>query len=328
MKEVEIRPKAIFEEYLKLSAQDAAAMLLEASEQFVDILCPGCESSKKEDYCQKNGFTMKRCADCGSIFCSPRPAIKQLQQFYMNSPSSKFWVEEFFPAVVEARREKLFRPKAKQIYDLFLAHGFQPKRICDVGAGHGLLLEELQRLWNQAALYAIEPGQEAAIVCRQKGFEVLEKMVEEAHEWCESADLVTCFEVIEHVFSPKNFIASIYRLVKKGGFCLITGLGGDGFDIQVLGGNSRSIFPPHHINFISVRGLEQLFTNVGFSNVEVTTPGELDVDIVKNTAQERDVEIPLVIQTILNRGESACEQLQKYLVEHKLSSHVWILARK
>ncbi len=328
MKEAEIRPQAIFEEYLKLSAQDAETMLLDGSEQFVDILCPACESRNRKDYCRKNGFTIKQCVDCGSIFCSPRPAMNQLQQFYMNSSSSKFWVQEFLPAVMEARREKLFRPKAKQIHDLLLSRGFQPKSICDVGAGHGLLLEELQRFWDKAALYAIEPGQESAAICRKKGFKVLEKMVEEAHEWSVLVDLVTCFEVIEHVFNPKNFIASIYRLVKKGGFCLITGLGGDGFDIQTLGAKSRSIFPPHHLNFMSVRGLEQLFTNVGFFHVEVTTPGKLDVDIVKNAAQEQDVEIPLVIQTILNRGESACEQLQEYLVEHKLSSHVWILACK
>ena len=328
MKEIDIRPKAIFEEYLKLSAQDAEVMLLDGSEKFVDILCPACESGDREDYCQKNGFMIKRCADCGSIFCSPRPAMSQLQKFYLNSSSSKFWAEQFLPTVVEARREKLFKPKAKQIYDLLSLRGLQPQNICDVGAGHGLLLEELQRFWHTAAFYAIEPGRESAAICRHKGFKVLEKMVEEAHEWRESADLVTCFEVIEHVFNPRNFIASIYRLIKKGGFCLITGLGGDGFDIQVLGDESRSIFPPHHLNFMSVRGLEQIFTNVGFTNVEITTPGKLDVDIVKNAIQEQGVAVPLVIRTILDRGESACEQLQKYLVEHKLSSHVWILARK
>lgn len=328
MQEIDIRPKAIFEEYLKLSAQDAQAMLVEASGQFVDILCPACESGNREDYCRKNGFTIKRCTDCGSIFCSPRPTMNQLHQFYVNSASSRFWTEQFLPAVIEARREKLFKPKAKQICDLLSARYFRPQHICDVGAGHGLLLEELQKLWNKAAFYAIEPGQRSAAVCRQKGFKVLEKMVEEAHEWTESADLVTCFEVIEHVFNPKNFIASIYRLIKKGGFCLITGLGGDGFDIQVLGADSRSIFPPHHLNFMSVNGLEQLFRNVGFSDVEVTTPGQLDVDIVKNAVKEQGIEIPLVIQTILNRGESACEQLQKYLIEHRMSSHVWILARK
>ena len=265
MKEVDIRPKTIFEEYLRLSAQDAAAMLSDAFGQFVDILCPACEFGKREDYCQKNGFMIKRCLDCGSIFCSPRPAIDQLQRFYMNSASSRFWAEQFLPMVVEARREKLFKPKAKQIYDLLSSRGAQPQNICDVGAGHGLLLEELQKFWSKAVLSAIEPGRESAAVCRQKGFKVLEKMVEEAQEWHESADLVTCFEVIEHVFNPKNFVASIYGLVKKGGFCLITGLGGDGFDIQVLGGNSRSIFPPHHLNFMSIRGLEKFFKNVGFA---------------------------------------------------------------
>lgn len=328
MKETDIRPKAIFEEYLRLSAQDAAGMLLDSSEQFIDISCPACESGRRQDYCRKNGFTIKRCADCGSIFCSPRPASGQLQRFYMESASSRFWTEQFLPAVTQVRREKLFIPKAKQIYDLVFSRGSTPESICDVGAGHGLLLEELQKFWGKSQFYAIEPGQGSAVVCRQKGFKVLETMVEEAHEWEGTMDLVTCFEVMEHVFDPKKFVSSIYRLIKRGGFCLVTGLGGDGFDIQVLGSNSRSIFPPHHLNFLSVRGLERLFRKAGFGYVEITTPGNLDVDIVRNALQEPGIEIPSVIRTILERGEAAREQLQQFLVAHQLSSHVWILARK
>jgi SAM-dependent methyltransferase len=165
-------------------------------------------------------------------------------------------------------------------------------------------------------------------ICRTKGFQVLEKPVEEAKEWANIADLVTCFEVIEHVYDPKSMIKAIYNLVKPSGFCLVTGLGGDGFDIQVLGKASKSVFPPHHLNFMSIKGLDILFRSAGFKEVEITTPGKLDVDIVQNSLNSAQEEIPLFVRTILARDEATRQDFQKFLAEHQLSSHVWILARK
>ena len=73
MKETEIRPKEIFEEYLKLSAADAAAMAQNA-DQFVDVLCPGCGNPHAPEVYVKNGFQIRLCDECGSLFCSPRPS--------------------------------------------------------------------------------------------------------------------------------------------------------------------------------------------------------------------------------------------------------------
>lgn len=327
MKETEIRPREIFDAYLKLSAADAAAML-DQKDEFIDVVCPCGEQAQNKKLFVKNGFQIRLCEKCGSIYCSPRPTKKQLTEFYMNSPSSKFWAEEFFPAVVQARREKLFRPKALEIYRMMEEKNFTPQKVCDVGAGHGLLLDEFAKLWTQAHMMAVEPGQESAKVCRDKGYEVIEAMVEESEGAGQVADLVTCFEVIEHVFDPKEFVTALCHLVRQGGYCLVTGLGGDGFDIQVLGEHSKSIFPPHHLNFLSVTGLQHLFENAGFSQVVVSTPGKLDVDIVKNMYINAHIEIPQFVKTLLERGDAAIKEFQDYLVKYKLSSHVWVLAKK
>ena len=196
------------------------------------------------------------------------------------------------------------------------------------GAGHGLLLEEFSHLWSEAKMIAVEPGQESAAVCREKGFEVIESMVEEAGSNGVTADLVTCFEVIEHVFDPQKFADALCRLVNTGGYCLVTGLGGDGFDIQVLGERSKSVFPPHHLNFLSVEGMVRLFKQAGFGQVQITTPGKLDVDIVKNAYMDENADIPLFVKTLLKRGDEAASEFQSFLARHKMSSHVWILAQK
>lgn len=326
LKENDIRPQVLFDRYLELSRQDALAMLAQA-DRFVESVCPGCGDDQGTESFQKNGFMIKECGVCQTIYCSPRPSAEQLARFYADSPSTNYWANDFFPAVLEARREKLFIPKALEIARMLKANNFLPKVICDVGAGYGLLLEALRQHWPEAEFRGVEPGEKLSAICGEKGFQVNKSMVEDMTAWQRANDLVICLEVIEHVFDPLQFVSALYRLVKPGGFCLVTGLGGDGFDIRTLGKNSKSIFPPHHLNFISVEGFRCLFRKAGFSDIQVTTPGQLDLDIVLNSNQEGS-EIASFFKVLARRGEAACREFQEYLVRHQLSSHVWILARR
>jgi len=306
--------------YLELSRHDAEAF---APDAFVHIPCPGCGGYEVVPRLEKTVFRYVICAACGSLFCDPRPGPDLLDRFYGESESSKYWAETFFPAIAEARREKIFRKRASRLSELLKAHNFTPDSICDVGAGYGIFLEELKSFFPESTLSAIEPGTRLASMCREKGFTTLEASVEHASEWHGRFSLVVCSEVIEHVFSTEDFLRSIYLLLKPGGYALITGLGFEGFYILSLMENSDSISPPHHLNFLSLAGFERLFVRTGFSSVEVMTPGELDVDIVRNNPQKTEF-----VRALEKRGDVALQEFQAFLKKHRLSSHVWILANR
>lgn len=323
MIESEIRRKDFLERYQELSLQDAQKM---DPSEFVPVPCPGCDSSQVRSKFQKNGFSFVQCAGCGSVFCSPRPNQQALNEFYEKGESSEYWAKVFFPSVAEARREKLFRKKAEAIGRLLGRDGAGSISICDAGAGHGMFLEELQKVFPRASLHAIEPGPDLAVTCRAKGFETLETYAEEATAWNGRFDLVISSEVIEHVFSPEKFVRSLFYLAKPGGAVILTGLGYEGFDILALQEKSKSVFPPHHINFLSIEGFRRLFTRVGFAPVKVWTPGELDVDIVVNHEA-----VPSGVRELLEvmaTREGVLVDFQKFLSAHNLSSHVWVLATK
>lgn len=324
MKENEIRPRELFQKYLELSKADAIRM---PTDDFEQVACPGCLSGDAQLRLEKEGFSYKLCNQCGSLYCSPRPSLEQLEDFYKNSASSEFWARDFFPTVAEARREKIFRTKAERVVDILKKRNFQPKHVCDVGAGYGIFLEELQacvQSGNPAtAYYAIEPSPDLAAICRSRNFETLEATVEHAEAWSGRFDLVICSEVIEHVYSSDLFLQSILNLLRPGGMAILTGLGYEGLDILELQEHSNSISPPHHINFMSVAGFEQLFTRCGCRDVEVQTPGQLDVDILLNSDN-----CPHWLEVLATRGEEALQDLQALLRKHRLSSHVWALGIK
>lgn len=327
MKEDDIRPEALLNRYLELSADDATRCFSDVSR--CSIPCVGCGGSQLNPEFEKNGFAYASCSDCGSLFQTPRPPIGAFEAFYRDSASGRYWAEVFFPVVAEARRERIFKPRAERLSNLCAQKGVVIERIIDVGAGYGILLDELRRLHPQAHLLAIEPSAMLAQECRAKGLEVVEDIVENVKGHQVVADLVVCFEVLEHVYDPLAFVRTLSSLARPGGYVFVSTLGVDGFDIQFLWEKSNSIFPPHHINFLSVAGFQRLFERAGLENIDITTPGELDVDIVRNAGKKNpELLCNQRFFTSILADDALATAFQAFLSENCLSSHTWVVGRK
>jgi len=329
VKEEDIRPQDLHEEYLRLSRKDAETFFSDTS-NFQDIACPACNTKDVEETFTKDGFGYVCCSQCGTLFQSPRPTVEAFEQFYMESPSSNYWAETFFPRIAEARREHIFKPRVKRISSYCGDNNISHDTVIDVGAGYGIFLDEWRKQHPDDSIKAIEPGAKLAHECQSKNIETLEVFAEDAKDWHKTGDLITCFEVIEHVHSPIDFIRSLGLLAKHGSHILISGLGVDGYDIQVLWEQSKSISPPHHINFMSVRGFEILFERVGFVDVDVFTPGVLDVEIVaKAVNADPALEQKDRFAALLSKSnEQTKNDFQEFLQKHRMSSHIWVIARK
>ena len=328
MKESDIRPKEIFAKYLELSKADAKNFFNDIKNRY-NINCPACNSDFTETSFTKDEFNYKICSNCESLFLSPRPPKDIFDNFYKNSISSNYCAEVFFPAVAEVRRELIFKERVSKVLEFCKIKDIDHNSIIDVGAGYGIFLEEWKKVNPKDNIYALEPGEKLANICRSKNIETLEKFSEDAIEWKHKADIVTCFEVFEHVHSPFDFVSSIKRLAKPGGTILISGLTVDGFDIQYLWEESKSISPPHHLNFLSVTGINKLFNTIGFKDIEIFTPGKLDFDIVKNHIIENKglKKNNKFLNKIIERGKNAELDFQDFLKKNKLSSHFWIFAK-
>lgn len=329
MKESDIRPQALFNRYLELARQDIDRFFADQSD-FVEVSCPACGSRRREFGLEKFGFRYMTCLDCGSLYLSPRPPPEMINAYYRESEAVKFWGTHFFKETAEARRERIFKPRAQLVAEWADRVGMGHSAVfVDVGSGYGIFLEEVARLGRFAQVVGIEPAPNLAAVCREKGFTIIEKPVENVHIGEVQASFATAFEVLEHVYDPTAFLLGVRRVLRPGGVFLFTTLTVTGFDIQVLWEHSKSVYPPHHINLLSVSGMEQLVRRVGFELVELATPGQLDVDIVRNIVGE-NASIPLnrfVKQIIFEVSDDVREAFQQFLQAHRLSSHVRVLAR-
>jgi SAM-dependent methyltransferase len=332
VREADIRPPDIFREYLRLSAEDARTFFATRA-GFIHRACPGCQADHPLPGFEKNGFDLWYCGECGTLYVNPVPAPDRLAAFYRDSPSQRYWASTFFPAVAEARREKIFRPRVTRLVDLLRRHGTDPVTVVDVGAGAGIFLEECRRGGLGRAWRAVEPNIELAGACRTKGFETFEGFAGEAAAaagWSCAADLGASFEVIEHVADIDEYLRHLAALVRPGGTVVVSGLCGTGFDIAILGKASNAVAPPHHLNFISRGAVSALLRRTGLELVEFLTPGALDIDIVRNTLRDTPPAVAdrFLRSLVLDTDGATQAAFQALLAEHGLSSHMWIVARR
>lgn len=326
MREEDIRKRDIFNRYLDLARKDAEEFFANRS-RFIDIHCPACNSEKHQYEFNKYGFTYVSCPVCHTLFVNPRPAFDDLIRFYADSPSTHYWVEEFFKPVAEVRREKIFRPRAEYIAETL--PGLHKGIIGDIGAGFGLFLEELGRIWPVCRKIAIEPSVEQSKICRAKGIEVQCCSVEELEGYDQQFDLLTAFELFEHLYDPAVFLNKVYQLIKPGGYLLLTTLNGLGFDVLILWENSKSVSPPHHLNFFNSKSIDLLLRDAGFTPVHIDTPGKLDWDIVEGMILEEKIRGDRFWQHLAQQQQPEAKQdLQHWISEYGFSSHMRVLARK
>jgi len=328
MRENEIRPKDLWDQYKVLCEKDNARIFGGCERKAIN--CLACQGSSTEKVFQKDGFAYFVCRDCETLFLNPRPLSKYFDEFYANGESVKYWSEVFYPTVEKQRKTKIYGPRVEQIKDRLKKNGHNlPVSLVDIGSGYGSFLEEVRDRGLSKYPLGIEPNHELAGICQDKGFKVYESTLENIVDFDECCDVVTSFEVLEHLYNPRIFVKKAYDLLKPRGTLLMTSLSGTGYDIQMLGKDHDNVKPPHHINFFNPRSSEIFFLACGFSKVRIETPGKLDVDILCNRVKE----FPYLLndelfKAIYDGPESLKNSFQSFLVKNNLSSHMWIWAEK
>jgi SAM-dependent methyltransferase len=312
IKEKDIRNKDI---HNKLSE-----VIERCNEDYTDtyekISCISCNEKEYNFQFSKWGFDFVSCVNCNTLYVNPRPSFENLKNFYKDI--------EYINCQnnLVNSGEKTRRKKMKERVDFILKRINNNSIIGDIGSGQGVFLEELRKQSPNNIFIAIEPSEESSKKCKEKGFEVKQTIIEDIDNMSNKFDCLISIELLEHIHNPKLFFDKIYNMLKPNGFIFITCLC-LGFDIEILKENSKSVSPMQHINFFNVESIKNLLIRKGFENIEISTPGVLDCDIVENFFEENNIDYNLPWSNIEEK-----DNFQKLIQENNKSSHMWILAYK
>ena len=324
MKEKEIRPKKVFEEFLSLAASDVQTFFSNAPRRGIN--CPACEVVGDLAF-SKNGFDYALCPECQTLFVSPRPEADTFSRYYTNAPSVKFWASNFYRVTADARREKLWKPKAQMVWQTLEQCNAVHHHVIDIGGGYGIFAEEMGLLCGKLVTI-IEPGPHFSEVCRNRGLKVIEKFLEgvEHADLPEGPKAFTSFELLEHLHDPAGFLRQLHQLMQPGDLFLFTTLSGTGLDILTLWEDSKSVSPPHHLNFLNPKSVIILLERIDFECLSVTTPGKLDLDIMLNNRSK--IKDRFWRTFIEHASKETRSRWQEWISDSGWSSHMVICCRK
>lgn len=323
MKESDIRPAEIFDKFLDLAQRDISHFFEGELEKFN---CPACGDEGAHSFA-KHGFSYRECPGCQTLFVSPRPLAEAFSRYYCESESAKYWASTFYKETADARREKLWRPKALMIRDVLQRFGADRHGMIDIGGGYGIFAEEYAK-FSGGKVTVIEPGPALAQVCRDKGLEVVQEFLEaiKPEQLGDRTKAFVSFELFEHLHDPERFLRHLFGLMSTSDLFIFTTLSGTGVDIQALWQDSKAVSPPHHLNFFNPKSVRILLERLGFEMLQTSTPGNLDIDILCNNREH--IKDRFWRTFVAQATDSEKEAMQLFIADNSLSSHMLVICRK
>jgi SAM-dependent methyltransferase len=207
-------------------------------------------------------FPLRRCKDCGLFYLSPRPDRNEIAHYYP---------EDYWPHNIVAvadrpgplERLSWQRATAKRLQAV-LPHAGERGKALDVGCATGSFLDSLHHLGWQP--FGVEPNEKAAAYARARfGLDVFCGELEQACYPSSFFDLVTLWDVLEHLHDPRGTLLEVARVTKSGGALVMNIPNPDGIEARLFGPYWAGWDVPRHLNMFPLATLWSLLEEVGFS---------------------------------------------------------------
>jgi len=238
-------------------------------ERLETIQCPICSSARARHFLACEGFDFVRCAACGLVYQNPRPVFEDLRHRYGDQYFSYELTNEtnFFGLMKLGLRDAGFDSLARSIPS--------PRTFLDVGCATGMLIEWMKgQGWDASGVDLCRESAEYGMAHR--GILIRVGTLEEAKLPDESFSVVHFSHLIEHVPDPVGYLAEVRRILKPGGFAVITTPNVDGMQARLFGKGWRSAIADHLVLF-SRDTLGRMIRESGFEVLKTVTWGGLAV---------------------------------------------------
>jgi 2-polyprenyl-3-methyl-5-hydroxy-6-metoxy-1,4-benzoquinol methylase len=221
------------------------------------ITCGSASLIPLHSYYESKGLI--QCTSCGLVFMERIPTAAELETHY---------------GVYTYDTEDTLSSLTIDSYNTLLDE-MEPyrnvNRILDVGCGRGYFLEEARkRGWE---VYGTEFSQTAVDLLQRKGIHAYHGPIgTKAFEGL-SFDVVTSFEVIEHINTPNEDLMAIHQKLRSGGLLYITTPNFNSLMRYVLKSDYNVIAFPEHLSYYTRKTLNKTVCRQGFKNIKFLSTG-------------------------------------------------------
>jgi len=209
------------------------------------------------EYGTAGTFDVVTCDDCGVVSISPMPTAAELPAYYPDSYNN---FQATGSLITKILLKLTYGLETRRVKALIGTSG----RVFDVGCGDGKFLEALQAAGDWE-LCGNDISATGINLCRDKGFDVKQGVLEEVDFEPGSFDMLRMSHLIEHVVNPRTTLEAAFRFLKPGGFLIGETPNVACRDFSVFGRYWGALHVPRHLHLFTRKTLANQLQKAGFT---------------------------------------------------------------
>ncbi len=253
------------------------------------VSCSLCDEPPPEGACVvflKYRFPYLCCPSCSLIYPSPRPKIQFINEQYKSGRFASTFKEIYLPSA-PYRMKTIFRERVEDIILQRVPSG----KLLDIGCGSGHFLKVAANCGFE--VYGVEPQpQMAAFAETELGLKNIHSGSFEGLEFPGvHFDVITLWDVLEHVPSPHSVLQNVFKRLRPGGWVFAYTENVESFNVFIAKEDSEIFAPDVHLRHYSPKTFRMEFEKAGFKVREVMTRG-LDIQHIETTVKVKKGKYP------------------------------------
>ncbi len=221
------------------------------------LVCAGQRFQPLSGYYEPCGLV--KCESCGFVFMEKIPTAEELGAHYSS-----------YSYTGDAYLSPLTIKSYNALLDEFEKYR-KTNKLLDIGCGRGWFLETARsRGWE---VYGTEYSEAAVQLCQTHGIHMIQGQLNSATFANDEFDVITSFEVIEHINNPREEIAFIHKFLRKGGLFYCTTPNFNSALRYYLKSGYNIINYPEHLSYYTKSTLNKLLEQNGFKNIKFLSTG-------------------------------------------------------
>ena len=224
---------------------------------------------------EKQNAHIYQCQQCKSYFADPAPTKEYLKEMYANSSMNEDAGAERLDSQGELIIPNWKAEEVKTNASILNKYRGGRESLLDIGCFWGIFLSQVKSSFKVTGLEIWPPALEYLTKKNIPAIEGTLDTVDTEHAY----DIITMFDVLEHVYDLDASLQKIHTLLNKDGLFLVSVPNAAGLWPAILHGikqrlRSKTWDPlpyPFHLYYYTLKGLRQAFLRNGLQPIFYTT---------------------------------------------------------
>lgn len=237
------------------------------------IVCENCTSNKFSKIFSGTDkllgipgkFDVCECEQCGLFQVLPKLCIQDMEKYYPEDYICYLEaIEDEKNPIIRFNRYLAQRKRCRQVKQRTVSEG----SILDIGCATGIFLNEMRKIgWK---CQGVEPDLTAVKYAKERfGLDVFHGFLEDAKLPSNTYDVVTLWDVLEHVYDLNSTVSEIIRVLKPGGVIIATLPNATAFERHIFGEYWVGWEVPRHYRTFTPNTIYEFLVSKNFKDINI-----------------------------------------------------------